>query len=111
MPGRGVRRRSGKGEGQARVGGSGRLPLLVQPARSTLHLSEELRFPPLQLRLGVLVGLCKCPSLIAQKGRQCSAGIELGRQLLVGAPCCPSSLDFGACLELRALVVYTSGRL
>ena len=64
MPGRGVRRRSGKGEGQARVGGSGRLPLLVQPARSTLHLSEELRFPPLQLRLGVLVGLCKCPSLL-----------------------------------------------
>ena len=32
------------------------------------------------------VGLCQCPSLIAQKGRQCSAGIELGRQLPVVAP-------------------------
>ena len=61
----GVRRGSGEGEGQARVGGCGGcLPLLSQPAGSTLDLSEERRFPPLQLRLGVLVGLCKHPRLL-----------------------------------------------
>ena len=59
----------------------------------------------------VVVGLCQCPSLIAQKGRQCSAGSELGRQLLVGAPLLLPVAGPGACLESRALVVYTSGRL